>query len=174
MGYGLTYAFSVIIATPGLNPSALLGSFTVSPDSLFLAYVVGFLLSLATVVVASRRASRLNIVRAVRDLPEPLPTRRTYTWAAGIGGLAIVLGALLYAATRAGDGATLGPDPWRDARDRRRWPRRRAVHPEPDRLLRHGSRPPLLGRSSRCTSRSSGRAMGAGCTACSSRASSSS
>ncbi|HEV2166833.1 MAG TPA: FtsX-like permease family protein [Thermoplasmata archaeon] len=102
VGYGLTYAFGLILATPSLTAKALLDSFTVAPDSLLLAYVAGFLLSLATVAGASRRASRLNIVRAVRDLPEPPPTRRTYTWGAVLGAVSILLGALLYAATRQG------------------------------------------------------------------------
>ncbi len=102
VGYGLTYAFSVLISEPGLSASALLGSFTVLPSSLVIAYTSGFLLTLATVGLASRRASHLNIVRAVRDLPEPDPPIRTYTLLAGLGVLVAVLGLLLYRATYRG------------------------------------------------------------------------
>ncbi len=102
VGYGLTYAFSVLYPEPGLSQGAILGSFTVVPQRLLIAYVVGFLLTLATVVVASRRSSRLNIVRAIRDLPEPPPTRRLYTYLAYVGALALVLGSLLFLTTYRG------------------------------------------------------------------------
>ncbi len=102
VGYGLAYAFGFLIATPGLTSAALLASFTVSPGTLVTAYAAGFLLTIATVVVASRRASRLNIVRAIRDLPEPDSPVRTYTYAALVGGAGFVLGALLYETTYRG------------------------------------------------------------------------
>jgi len=102
VGYGLTYAFGVLYRTPGLPANAILDSFTVTGQTLITAYVIGFILTLVTVVVASRRASRLNIVRAIRDLPEPPPTVRTYTYLAVLGALVLVLGAVIYAATRGG------------------------------------------------------------------------
>jgi putative ABC transport system permease protein len=102
VGYGLTYAFSVLYPEPGLPSGAILSSFTVLPESLLIAYVVGFLLTLITVVVASRRSSRLNIVRAIRDLPEPPPARRVYTYLAYLGALVLALGALLFLTTYRG------------------------------------------------------------------------
>ena len=102
VGYGLAYAFGVLEKTPGLPSSAILDSFTVTSETLIAAYVIGFVLTLLTVVVASRRASRLNIVRAIRDLPEPPPTVRTYTYLAYLGVAAFVIGALLYATTYQG------------------------------------------------------------------------
>ena len=102
VGYGLTYAFSVLFPEPGLTPTAILDSFTVLPQSLLIAYVAGFLLTLITVVVATRRASRLNIVRAIRDIPEPPPTIRVYTYLAYLGALVLGLGALLFLATYRG------------------------------------------------------------------------
>ena len=98
-GYGLTYAFSTLLSGQGLSQSAILESFTVLPQTLLIAYVAGFLLTLITVILASRRASRLNIVRAIRDLPEPPPTIRTYTVLAYLGVAAVVLGGLLLATT---------------------------------------------------------------------------
>jgi putative ABC transport system permease protein len=102
VGYGLTYAFSVLFPEPGLSQAAILDSFTVVPQTLLIAYVVGFLLTLVTVVVASRRASRLNIVRAMRDLPEPLPAVRVYTALAYLGALILVLGTLVFLLTYRG------------------------------------------------------------------------
>lgn len=102
VGFGLTYAFSVLFAGQGLTQTAILQSFTVTSQTLVIAYVVGFLLTLVTVVVASRRASRLNIVRAIRDLPEPPPSVRTYTYLAYLGVIALLGGSLLFAATYRG------------------------------------------------------------------------
>ena len=39
--------------------------------SILTAFLAGGVLTMATVILASRRISRLNIVRAIRDLPEP-------------------------------------------------------------------------------------------------------
>lgn len=102
VGYGLAVAFSVLFPQPGLPSSAILDSFTVTFQTLLTAYVIGFLLTLVTVVAASWRASRLNIVRAIRDLPEPPPTVRAYTYLAYIGVAAFLLGTLLYARTYQG------------------------------------------------------------------------
>ncbi|MGA8710538.1 MAG: FtsX-like permease family protein [Thermoplasmata archaeon] len=102
VGYGLAVAFSVLFPQPGLPSSAILDSFTVTFQSLLTAYVIGFLLTLLTVLVASWRASRLNIVRAIRGIPEPPPTVRTYTYLAYLGAAALVLGALLYFTTYQG------------------------------------------------------------------------
>ena len=48
-------------------------SFTphVRPVSFFSAFLAGSVLTFVTVILSARRISRLNIVRAVRDLPEP-------------------------------------------------------------------------------------------------------
>jgi putative ABC transport system permease protein len=102
VGYFLVYLAGAILANAGLPANAILQSFTVSGQSLIIAYVAGFLLTLVTVVLASRRASRLNIVRAIRDIPEPPPTLRMYTWLAVLGGLLAALGVLIYASTYQG------------------------------------------------------------------------
>ncbi len=104
VGYGLAYAFSIIYASSGVISSAILSSFTVSNVSLVLSYCLGFLLTLATVAAASYRASRLNIVRAIRDIPEPPPARRVYSYLAAIGGLMLVLGLLIFLPSYRGTG----------------------------------------------------------------------
>ncbi len=101
VGYLLVYLAGQILAFE-IPPAVFLQSFTVTGESLVIAYVVGFLLTLATVIVACRRASRLNIVRAIRDTPEPPPRLRTYTFLAYLGVLCAVAGFLLFFGTYRG------------------------------------------------------------------------
>ncbi len=60
-------------------------------------FAIGFLITMATIVIASWRVSKLNIVRAIRDIPEPVQdrsTRRQVALGAGLaslGGLLTVL-----------------------------------------------------------------------------------
>ena len=102
IGYFLCYLAGSVLQSEGIPQSVFLQSFTVTPESLVIAYVVGFLLTLVTVVVACRRASRLNIVRAIRDVPEPAPPVRTYTFLAYLGAVMLLVGALVYATTYRG------------------------------------------------------------------------
>jgi putative ABC transport system permease protein len=110
VGYGMAYAFSVFLSTNQVTASSILGSFTVSPDSLVIAYTLGFLLTLLTVAAATGRASRLNIVRAIRSIPEPPPPVRTYTRLAYVGVGMLVLGGLLFATTFRGSSDISLPD----------------------------------------------------------------
>jgi putative ABC transport system permease protein len=102
MGYVLTYASIILNLIPTLPSAAILQSFTVTTETLITAYVVGFLITLATVLLAGFRASRINIVRAIRDIPEPPPALRAYTWLAILGATSLVIGVLLYVATYGG------------------------------------------------------------------------
>jgi len=102
IGYFLCYLAGSILQSEGIPQSVFVQSFTVTTQSLVIAYVVGFILTLATVVVACRRASRLNIVRAIRDVPEPPPAVRTYTFLAYVGAALLLLGILGYNATYRG------------------------------------------------------------------------
>ncbi len=62
--------------------------------SVAIAACAGFLITMVTVAIASWRVSKLNIVRAIRDIPEPISVRggRRAVYL-GIGG--VVLGALM-------------------------------------------------------------------------------
>ncbi len=62
--------------------------------SLATAAAAGFLITMATVAVASWRVSRLNIVRAIRDIPEPVLAKSEKKYML-TGVLALVLGALV-------------------------------------------------------------------------------
>lgn len=54
--------------------------FYAEPSSLLVAASAGFLITFLTVLFASARISRLNIVTAIRDLPEQKPLRRSVRW----------------------------------------------------------------------------------------------
>ena len=55
----------------------------VTPRSVLVSFLFGSILTFVTVIFASRRISRLNIVRAIRDIPEPQLARagkKTLVW----------------------------------------------------------------------------------------------
>lgn len=72
----------------------LLRSFTVYPDSWVMSFVAGFLITIATIFYATRRIGNLDIIRAIRNLPEPAPSRRD-TRSFRLGVVLMVLGALM-------------------------------------------------------------------------------
>jgi putative ABC transport system permease protein len=66
----------------------------VTPRSLIISYCLGVVVTFITVVISSWRVSRLNIVRAIRDIPEPTYRRaRRRTLILGI--IAILFGVFL-------------------------------------------------------------------------------
>jgi len=62
-------------------------------SDLLTGFAIGFLITMATIGIASFRVSKLNIVRAIRDIPEPVPHRSTRRQLA-IGAVLVALGAL--------------------------------------------------------------------------------
>ena len=59
-------------------------NFAVEPESLVVGFCAGALISMLTIFLTSVRISRINIIRAIRDLPEPKTYRaRTATIAIG-------------------------------------------------------------------------------------------
>lgn len=84
---------------------------TIRPDSLARAFAIGFAVALTTIVATSLRVSRLNIIRAIRDLAEPPARGRRARWlVAGLlaasAGIALTASAL---ASREGFALLLGP-----------------------------------------------------------------
>ncbi|MCA9859222.1 MAG: ABC transporter permease, partial [Thermomicrobiales bacterium] len=76
----------------------------VSPRSMIVAYCLGVVITFIAVVYASIRNSRLNIVAAIRDIPDvssPVRKKRTLLF----GALAIVVGLLLSVTGLANDSA---------------------------------------------------------------------
>ncbi len=85
---GLVLAYvlvNTVATTIDLGDLPLSQYFTFTPLSLSLSYLTGFLLTLLVVYVTTRRISHLNIVRAVRNIPEPPFSRKDRRgWALGI------------------------------------------------------------------------------------------
>src|SRR5215203_312986 len=52
-------------------------SFATSPENVILAFCMGMVLTFIVVLISSWRVSRLNVVRAIRDIPEPDKRGRT-------------------------------------------------------------------------------------------------
>ena len=71
-------------------------TFHFEDGSVLLAFVAGAALTWASILLASWRVSRLNIVRAIRDLPEPGTAGRSRQLAA-LGGLVVLAGLVLSA-----------------------------------------------------------------------------
>ena len=75
-------------------------------------FTAGFSVSLLTVFIASLWISRLNVIRAIRDLPDPEGDRRRRLGAAVAGALLVLVGGALAGAGVSGDNAfavLLGP-----------------------------------------------------------------
>jgi len=69
-------------------------SYSVKPTSLVVSYAIGVLVTLAVVAFSAWRVSRMNIVSAIRDLPDPPAEKdRRRRWILGIVGM--LLGGLL-------------------------------------------------------------------------------
>jgi putative ABC transport system permease protein len=84
--------------------------FVLRPESVAESFAIAFVIGLATIVITSARVSRLNIIRAIRDIPEP-PRKRRRRWLV-VGGIAAGLGAVwTLTAASAGEpfGLLLGP-----------------------------------------------------------------
>ncbi|MCU1463935.1 MAG: hypothetical protein JWO37_4010 [Acidimicrobiales bacterium] len=74
--------------------------------------LAGLAISLVTVWLASVRIGRLNVIRAIRDLPEPPATTRQHTRSLILGAAGVLIGALMFASgvsTEAWFPAMVGP-----------------------------------------------------------------
>ncbi len=91
LGYVMVYFFDRVVPHGDVPVT-----FYFEPDSVVTAFVAGTALTWITILLASWRVSRLNIVRSIRDLPEPATSERsTQVLAAGI--LLAAAGAMLTA-----------------------------------------------------------------------------
>jgi putative ABC transport system permease protein len=84
--------------------------FTVKPGSLAQSFLFGFVVAVVTIVAMSIRVSRLNIIRAIRDIAEPPARRRKRSLYGGFA--AVALGALWTVSASASSepfGLLLGP-----------------------------------------------------------------
>lgn len=106
IAYVIVYVFAIIIARffP-VNLSQVLASFTFTPGSLFTAFTEGLVITYVTILFTSWRVSKLNIIRAIRNIPEPPRGVRTYTVLSIAGIVAIIIGAFVFEASYAAKSA---------------------------------------------------------------------
>ncbi len=71
LGILVTYAIAGVMASV-IQGSPIDIRVHIEPRSLIVAFTLGILVTFATVAVSAWRVSRLNIVRAIRDIPEPV------------------------------------------------------------------------------------------------------
>jgi putative ABC transport system permease protein len=109
LGIGVGYAI-VVVAAPifgGFGDFSLDLTFSMEPASIVTGFCIGVLISLVTVFGTSLRISRINIIRAIRDLPDPKQERtRTVTLVLGSAGAAAA--AAWFVVSLSGDGSWIG------------------------------------------------------------------
>ncbi len=108
IGIAVAYGMVLVMASAFAATSDLSIQYAVKPVSVLLAYAIGVLLTFAVVAFSAWRVSRMNIVAAIRNLPDAplkrIPTRRRLLALVGI-----VLGVLLaVSGVRADDSVPLG------------------------------------------------------------------
>ena len=100
VGVGVAVAMVAMLATAGEEFGVDI-RFNVTGTSLITAYAMGVVLTFIVVTISAWRVSLLNIVTAIRNLPEPLSRttgRASLIWS----GVALLLGALLTVAGLSG------------------------------------------------------------------------
>lgn len=91
IGWGMVRVIAAAFGQFGLDIQ-----FAFNWRSLIIAYTLGMAITFVVVLISSWRVSRLNVIRAIRDLPEPVVRRRT--WRQLVVALLVpVFGALLLA-----------------------------------------------------------------------------
>jgi putative ABC transport system permease protein len=94
IGLAVAYGMVLVMAGAFSSTSDVTISYSVKPASVVVAYAIGVLLTLAVVSVSAWRVSRMNIVTAIRNLPDPVAQKgRRRRWLPGLAGVAV--GALL-------------------------------------------------------------------------------
>ena len=108
LGVGVAYVMVLAMASAFSATEDVTISYSVKPTTFVLGYAIGVLLTLVVVAFSARRVSRMNIVTAIRNLPEPPEEkghRRRWLWAA----LGLLAGTALVAAGIGGkDAVVLG------------------------------------------------------------------
>jgi putative ABC transport system permease protein len=94
VGIAVAYGMVAVMSTAFATTSDLRVSYAVKPASIVIAYAIGVLLTFGVVAFSAWRVSRMNIVTAIRDLPEP-PVEKGRKRRLGLAAAGIVLGVLL-------------------------------------------------------------------------------
>jgi putative ABC transport system permease protein len=97
VGVAVAYGMVLVMAGAFSATSDIHIAYSVSPESVVVAYAIGVLLTFLVVGVSAWRVSRMNIVTAIRNLPEPPSEKQgRRRWLLGSAGLLVGL-ALAYA-----------------------------------------------------------------------------
>jgi putative ABC transport system permease protein len=108
LGLAVAYAMVMAMAAVFENVADVTIAFSVTVASVVIAYAVGVLLTLAVVAFSAWRVSRMNIVSAIRNLPDAqVAGARRSRWILGSVGLAFG-SFLVYSGVSAKDSITLG------------------------------------------------------------------
>src|SRR5437899_5155803 len=86
----ILWGFSQVFGASAFGGTGFILSWTDS--DLINGFAIGFLITMATIAIASWRVSKLNIVRAIRDIPEPVQRRSTRRQVALGAAIAILVG----------------------------------------------------------------------------------
>jgi putative ABC transport system permease protein len=91
IGVGVAFLMVLAMSSAFSTPeSSTTITFAAKPASIAIAYTIGVLLTLVVVAFSARKVSRMNIVTAIRNLPEPPAQHsRKRRWALGVAGLAV-------------------------------------------------------------------------------------
>ena len=96
LGIAVAYLMVLVMASAFNQSGGLHITYSVTSRTVIVAYSIGVLLTFAVVGGSAWRVSRMNIVTAIRNLPEPpAPTKQRHRWV--LGAVALVLGVLLVA-----------------------------------------------------------------------------
>ena len=98
VAYTIIWGFSEIINGTGMSdrPFDIISYFDFTLSSIFISITAGFLIALITIFFTTFKISRLNIVRAIRNIPEPPPEKKDKRmFIIGISGIA--LGMIMFA-----------------------------------------------------------------------------
>ena len=93
LGVAIAYGMVLLMASAFSTTGDLQISYAVKPTSIIIAYALGVTLTLAVVAFSARRVSRMNIVSAIRGLPEPPAPSRKRRSALAVAG--VIFGALV-------------------------------------------------------------------------------
>jgi putative ABC transport system permease protein len=94
LGIAVAYGMVLAMASAFSTTEDVNISYSVKPTTLLLGYAIGVLLTLAVVAFSAWRVSRMNIVSAIRNLPEP-PSEKERRRRPVLGIVSVLLGALL-------------------------------------------------------------------------------
>jgi putative ABC transport system permease protein len=94
---GILIAYVIILSVSGVfgfTDIDIASYFTFTPEGLAYSYLIGFVITMGTVYFATLRVSRMNIVRAIRNIPEPpVPAKDRRAFATGL--LILAAGSLI-------------------------------------------------------------------------------